>query len=68
MFVSRWGHTTASDLQAVADLGPIDHSKFVAVMTDVNLKKAASRGYQGPYNSYMATRKYYGDTTLRTAP
>ncbi|WP_199230917.1 polysaccharide biosynthesis tyrosine autokinase [Azospirillum sp. TSO5] len=68
MFVSRWGHTTASDLQAVADLGPIDHSKFVAVMTDVNLKKAASRGYQGPYNSYVATRKYYGDTTLRTAP
>ncbi|CAO3431687.1 GumC family protein [Azospirillum doebereinerae] len=68
LFVSRWGHTTASDLQAVADLGPIDHEKFVAVMTDVNLKKAASRGYEGPYNSYMATRKYYGDNTLRTAP
>lgn len=68
LFVSRWGHTTASDLQAVADLGPIDHSKFVAVMTDVNLKKAASRGYEGPYNSYMATRKYYGDNSLRAAP
>ncbi|MCG5241467.1 GumC family protein [Azospirillum doebereinerae] len=68
LFVSRWGHTTASDLQAVADLGPIDHDKFVAVMTDVNLKKAASRGYEGPYNSYMATRKYYGDSTMRATP
>ncbi len=68
LFVSRWGHTTASDLQAVADLGPIDHSKFIAVMTDVNLKKAASRGYEGPYNSYRATRKYYGNTSLRAAP
>ena len=68
LFVSRWGHTTASDLQAVADLGPIDHDKFICVMTDVNLKKAASRGYEGPYNSYMATKKYYGDNTLRAAP
>lgn len=69
LFVTRWGHTTASDLQAVADLGPIDHDKFVCVMTDVNLKKAASRGYQGPYKSYMATRKYYGgNQTLSTAP
>ena len=69
LFVTRWGHTTASDLQAVADLGPIDHEKFVCVMTDVNLKKAASKGYQGPYNSYVATRKYYGNpTTLRAAP
>ncbi|TWA62005.1 capsular exopolysaccharide synthesis family protein [Azospirillum brasilense] len=68
LFVTRWGHTTASDLDAVADLGPIDHSKFVCVMTDVNLKKAASKGYQGPYNSYVATRKYYGDQTLRAAP
>ncbi|AWK89265.1 exopolysaccharide biosynthesis protein (plasmid) [Azospirillum thermophilum] len=66
LFVTRWGHTTASDLQAVADLGPIDHEKFVCVMTDVNLKKAASRGYQGPYSSYVATRKYYGgNRTLR---
>lgn len=69
LFVTRWGHTTASDLQAVADLGPIDHDKFVCVMTDVNLKKAASRGYEGPYKSYMATRKYYGgNQTLSTAP
>ena len=69
LFVTRWGHTTASDLQAVADLGPIDHEKFVCVMTDVNLKKAASQGYDSPYNSYAATRKYYGDpTNLRTAP
>ncbi len=69
LFVTRWGHTTASDLQAVADLGPIDHDKFVCVMTDVNLKKAASKGYQGPYNSYVATRKYYGNpTTMRVAP
>ncbi len=67
LFVTRWGHTTASDLQAVADLGPIDHAKFVCVMTDVNLKKAASKGYQGPYNSYVATRKYYGNPTLRAA-
>lgn len=69
LFVTRWGHTTASDLQAVADLGPIDHEKFVCVMTDVNLKKAAAQGYDTPYNSYVATRKYYGDpTSLRTAP
>nr|WP_209882378.1 polysaccharide biosynthesis tyrosine autokinase [Azospirillum soli] len=68
LFVTRWGHTTASDLQAVADLGPIDHDKFVCVMTDVNLKKAASKGYQGPYNSYVATRKYYGNPTLRVTP
>ena len=69
LFVTRWGHTTANDLQAVADLGPIDHEKFVCVMTDVNLKKAAAQGYDTPYNSYVATRKYYGDpTSLRTAP
>jgi uncharacterized protein involved in exopolysaccharide biosynthesis/Mrp family chromosome partitioning ATPase len=69
LFVTRWGHTTASDLQAVADLGPIDHDKFVCVMTDVNLKKAASQGYDAPYNSYVATQKYYGDPTrLRAAP
>lgn len=67
LFVTRWGHTTASDLQAVADLGPIDHSKFVCVMTDVNLKKAASQGYQGPYNAYVATNKYYGDPTRNAA-
>ncbi len=68
LFVTRWGHTTANDLHAVADLGPIDHDKFVCVMTDVNLKKAASKGYQGPYNSYVATRKYYGNPTLRATP
>lgn len=60
MFISRWGHTTASDLQAVAELGPIDHDKFVAVLTDVDLKKAASRGYSGPYKTYLASRNYYG--------
>ncbi|MCW2247416.1 uncharacterized protein involved in exopolysaccharide biosynthesis/Mrp family chromosome partitioning ATPase [Azospirillum fermentarium] len=60
MFVSRWGHTTANDLQAVAELGPIDHGKFVAVLTDVDLKKAASRGYAGPYKTYLASRNYYG--------
>lgn len=60
VFVSRWGHTTAGDLQAVADIGPIDHSRFVAVLTDVDLKKAASRGYSGPYKTYMASRHYYG--------
>ncbi|WP_448207200.1 GumC family protein [Azospirillum sp. sgz302134] len=68
LFVTRWGHTTANDLHAVADLGPIDHDKFVCVMTDVNLKKAASKGYQGPYNSYVATRKYYGNPTMRATP
>jgi len=68
LFVTRWGHTTANDLHAVADLGPIDHDKFVCVLTDVNLKKAASKGYQGPYNSYLATRKYYGNQTLGAAP
>lgn len=60
LFVTRWAHTTASDLQAVADLGPIDHERFVCVMTDVDLKKAAARGHHGPYRSYVATREYYG--------
>jgi uncharacterized protein involved in exopolysaccharide biosynthesis/Mrp family chromosome partitioning ATPase len=63
LFVTRWGHTTASDLQGVADLGPIDYDKFVCVLTDVNLKKAAQNGYAGPYRNYTATRKYYGEPT-----
>lgn len=61
LFVTRWGHTTAGDLQGIADLGPIDHSKFVCVMTDVDLKKAAARGYSGPYRNYVATKKYYNE-------
>jgi len=68
LFVARWGHTTQGDLNGVADIGPIDPAKFVCALTDVNLKKAASRGYEGPYRNYMATRKYYGEPTrLRTA-
>jgi len=63
LFVTRWGHTTASDLQGVADLGPIDYEKFVCVLTDVNLKKAAQSGYAGPYRNYEATKKYYGEPT-----
>jgi len=68
LFVTRWGHTTAGDLQGVADLGPIDHEKFVCVLTDVDLKKAAQKGFSGPYANYNATRKYYGDPArLRAA-
>ncbi|HEY0835682.1 MAG TPA: polysaccharide biosynthesis tyrosine autokinase [Azospirillum sp.] len=68
LFVARWGHTTQGDLDGVADIGPIDPAKFVCALTDVNLKKAASRGYEGPYRNYMATRKYYGEPTrLREA-
>ena len=63
MFVTRWGHTTASDLQGVADMGPIDYDKFVCVLTDVNLKKAAQSGYAAPYRNYEATKKYYGEPT-----
>lgn len=63
LFVTRWGHTTASDLQGVADMGPIDYDKFVCVLTDVNLKKAAQSGYAGPYRNYTATKKYYGEPT-----
>lgn len=59
LFVTRWGHTTAADLQAVADLGPIDHARFIAVLTDVDLKKAAARGYAGPYRSYLTGSAYY---------
>jgi polysaccharide biosynthesis transport protein len=49
VFVTRWGHTRASDLRAVADLGPIDHARFVCVLTDVNVKRLAGGYYGAPY-------------------
>lgn len=68
LFVARWGHTTAADLEGVADLGPIDQDRFVCVLTDVDLKKAAQGGYAGPYRNYTATKKYYGEPArLRAA-
>lgn len=52
VFVARWGHTTAADLRAVAELGPIDHSRFVCVLTDVNVKRMASGYYGTPYAAH----------------
>ncbi len=60
LFIARWGHTALSDLQAVMELGPIDYDKFIGVLNDVNIKKAAQGGYAGPYRTDAATQKYYG--------
>lgn len=57
VFVTRWGHTTAADLRAVADLGPIDHSRFVCVLTDVNVKRMSNGYYGSHYASHRDTNR-----------
>jgi Mrp family chromosome partitioning ATPase len=61
LFVARWGHTTDRDLEAVADIAPIDHTRFACVMTDVDLRKAASSGFHDAYRNYRASQHYYDE-------
>ncbi len=61
LFVTRWQHTK---LTYVRDMIPklVERtSKVELILTDVDLKKAASQGFKAPMEYYQDTAAYYTD-------